>query len=237
MNRENEGAFKQTFSLDNRTGRFLKAELERVPLFDQARRFSCVFLSTSGKDAARLNHHLSTAGIRAYHAGDSREAEALFALTQAKILLIDIDRTFEPWLEILQTLDESHPDVLKVVLTARDENIWSLILARFALDVVPKPAHLGDLLGALEYAHSVEQEINDPERAREREQRVLAAIRSVSRPQTSTQNHPKTERTMVSTFRSIWHSIQARLSAMMDRVTYVWWKFGYHRTRKQPSHA
>jgi DNA-binding NarL/FixJ family response regulator len=237
MNQENEGAFKQTFSLDNCTGRFLKEELERVPLFDAARRFSCVFLSTSAKDADRLNHHLSAAGIRAYHASDTREAAVLLAITSARILLIDIDRTFEPWLEILQRLDESHPDVPKVVLTARDESIWSLILSYFALDVVPKPAHLGDLLGALESAHSLELEINDPERARERERRVLAAIRSASQPQTSKHLRPEIGRTIDSPPRSIWRSIRERLSVMMDRVTHVWWKLGCHRTRKQHSHA
>jgi hypothetical protein len=36
MNQEKEGAFKQTFSLDNCTGRFPKDELERVLLFDVA---------------------------------------------------------------------------------------------------------------------------------------------------------------------------------------------------------
>ena len=36
MNREKEGAFKQTFSLDDCTGRFLKGELGRVLLFDVA---------------------------------------------------------------------------------------------------------------------------------------------------------------------------------------------------------
>ena len=64
-------------------------------MFEAARRFSCVFLTTSGEGAARLNHQLSQAGIRAYHAVDTREAEVLLALTRAKVLLIDIDRTFE----------------------------------------------------------------------------------------------------------------------------------------------
>jgi DNA-binding NtrC family response regulator len=186
---------------------------------------------------AGQNHHLSAAGIRAYHAGDTREAEVLLAITSARILLIDIDRTFEPWLEILQKLDGSHPNVPKVVLTARDENIWFLVLSRFALDVVPKPAHLGDLLGAVEYAHMVEQELNDPERARERERRVLAAIRSASPPQTSKSLLPKIGKTIVSTPGSMWRSIRVRLSAMMDKVTHVWWKFGCHRARKQHSHA
>ena len=171
-----------------------------------------------------LNHQLSTAGIRAYHAGDTREAEVLLAITRAKILLIDIDRTFEPWLELLQKLDESHPDVPKVVLTARDPDIWSLILSRFALDVVPKPAHLGDLFGALECAHSLELEINDPERARERAKRgCWRRFAPLTQPRTSPP--------------LAWRSIRARLSAMMDRVTHVWWKFGRHRTRKQHSHA
>ena len=240
MNQEDEGAFKQTFSFDNGTGRFLKEELERVPIFDTARRFSCVFLSTSAKDAVRLNHHLSTAGIRAYHAGDTREAEVLFAITSARILLIDIDHTFEPWLEILQKLDESHPNVPKVVLTARDENTWFLVLSRLVLDVVPKPAHLGDLLGSVEYAHMVEQELNDPERARQRERRVLAAVRSASPPPISKSLLPKIGRAGVSTVRSLWRlwrAIRVRLSAMMDKATYVWWKFGCHRARKQHSHA
>jgi len=80
----------------------------------------------------------------------------LLAITSARILLIDIDRTFEPWTEILQTLDESHPNVPKVVLTARDEALWFPILSHFAVNVVPKPVNLGGLLGALEYAHSGE---------------------------------------------------------------------------------
>lgn len=237
MKQYNEGPFRQTFSLDNESGRFWKDEPERAPLFDAARRFSCVFLSTSVKDAVRLNHHLSAAGIRAYHAGDTGEAEMLLAITSAKILLVDIDRTFGPWREILQKMDESYPNVPQVVLTARDENIRSPILSRFALDVVPKPARLGELLGALEYAHSVEREIHDPERAREREMRVLAAIRSASQPQPSPHLHSKMERTIVSVPRAAWPSIRVRLSAMMDRVAHVWRKCGCHRIRKQHSHA
>jgi FixJ family two-component response regulator len=237
MRQDTEGPFKQTFSLDNRTGRFLKKELERVPLFDAARRFSCVFLSTSAKDAAKLNHHLLATGIRAYHAADTREAELLSAITGAKILLIDIDRTLEPWLEFLQRLDESQPNLPKVVLTARHESTWSLILSHFALDVVPKPAHLGDLLAALEHAHLVEQEINDPVRVRERELRVMAAIRSASQPQTLQLLRPRPEKPILSVPRSVWHSTRLRLSAMMDKVTHVWWRFGCCQTPKQRSHA
>ncbi|MEO8594276.1 MAG: response regulator [Candidatus Solibacter sp.] len=231
MEPESEGAFRQTFSFDNGTGRLVMEWFERVPVFDTARRFSCVFLSTSTKDAISLNHHLSAAGIRAYHAGDAREAEVLLAITSARILLIDIDRTFEPWLAILQTLDESHPDVPKVVLTAR--KTAARAFSRFALAVVPKPAHLGDLLGAVEYAHMVERELNDPERARERERRVLAAIRAAAAAQASKPLFPKSGKTLV----SLWCSIRAGLSAMMNKATHVWRKSGCHRARKQHSHA
>ena len=220
--KQDEGSFKLTFSRDNRTGHFLKDERAYARTPDTTRRFSCVFLSTSVKDAVGLNHQLSAAGIRAYHAGDTREAEVLLAITNAKILLIDIDRTFEPWPQILQKLDESHPNVPKVVVTARSPEIWFLILSlsHFVLDVVSKPAHLGDLIGALECAHSIELEINDPERARERELRVMAAIRSAVQPP-----------------RSLWHSIRVRLSAIMVKVTHVWWKFDCHRIRRQHSHT
>ena len=222
MKQDQGGSLKLTFSRDDRTGHFLKEERTSAPPLDAARRFSCVFLSTSVKDAAGLNYQLSAAGIRAYHAGDTREADVLLAITKAKILLIDIDRTFEPWPEILQKLDESHPNVPKVVVTARGPDIWFLILSlsHFVLDVVPKPAHLGDLIGALECAHSVELEINDPERAREREMRVMSAIRSAVPPP-----------------RSVWHSIWVRLSAIMVKVTHVWWKFSFHRVRRQHSHT
>jgi DNA-binding response OmpR family regulator len=189
------------------------------------------------KDAVKLNHHLSTAGIRAYHAHDDREAEVLLAITSAKILLIDVDRTFEPWLQTVQRLDQSHPDVPKIVLTARDEGTWRLMFFPFVLDVVHKPISLGDLLGALEYAHSVEREFNDPERARERVMRVLAAIRSLAQPQASKHLHPKIGRTPVPAPRSIWRSIWVRLPAMMDKVNHVWWRFGCHRTREQHSRA
>jgi DNA-binding response OmpR family regulator len=189
MKQDNGGPFGKIFSLDNGTGRFLKDELEHVPLLDAARRFSCVFLSTSAKDAVRLNQHLSAAGIRAYHAGDTREAEMLLAITSARILLVDIDRTIEPWPEILQKLDESHSNVPKVLLTARTKCISSLILSDFALDVVPKPAYLGDLLCALEWAHSVEQELNDPEIIRAIEMRVLVAIRSAAQQEASKHLH------------------------------------------------
>ena len=189
MKQDNGGPLGKIFSSDNGTGRFLKDELEHVPLLDAARRFSCVFLSTSAKDAVRLNQHLSAAGIRAYHAGDTREAEMLLAITSARILLVDIDRTIEPWPEILQKLDESHSNVPKVLLTARTKCISSLILSDFALDVVPKPAHLGDLLCALEWAHSVEQELNDPEIIRAIEMRVLVAIRSAAQQEASKHLH------------------------------------------------
>ena len=191
-------------------------------MLEAARRFSCVFLTTSGEGAARLNQQLSQAGIRAYHAADTREAEVLLGITRAKVLLIDIDRTFEPWLEILQKLEESHPRVPKVVLTGRGPDVRSLILSKFALDVIPKPANLGDLFGALECAHSLALEINDPERVREREARVMAAIRSLPQPRTSL---------------AAWRFIRRGVSAMMDRVTHVWWKFGCHRTGKQHAGA
>ena len=74
---------------------------------------------------------MTPAGIRAYHAGDTREVEVLLAITSARILLVDIDRTTEPWLEILQKLDQSHPNVPKVLLTARNNSMSSLILSRF----------------------------------------------------------------------------------------------------------
>jgi FixJ family two-component response regulator len=237
MKHNNEGFFKQTFSLDSRTGRLRREDFGDVPLFDATRRFSCIYLSASAKDAAKLNHHLSAAGIRVYLARDNREAEMLLAITSARILLIDIDHMIEPWLELLQTLEELHPDVPKVVLTARNESAWSLILPQFAIDVVPKPVHLGDLWGALESAHSMVEEINDPERAKERIRQVLATIRAASPDQTSKQVRPRIERTIVPSTLSSWRSTQARLSAMMDRVTHVWWKLACHRTRKQHSHA
>jgi DNA-binding NtrC family response regulator len=224
MRQDVQESFKLTCTRDNRTGRFLKVGPERLPRLAAARRFSCVFLSTSVQDAANLNHRLSTAGIRAYHAGDAREAEILLAITSAKILLIDIDRTFEPWLELLQKLDEKHPNTPKIVLTALDPHLWQLILSRFALDVVPKPAHLGDLFGALECAHWLELEINDPKRTRERSERVLQAIRDATLRRTSPQ-------------RSHWRSIRARLSAIMVKVTHVRWKFEHHRTGKQHPHS
>jgi len=216
MKQNTEGPFKQTVSLDKCIGRLLKEELERVPLFGAAKRFSVVFLSTSAKDALRMHHHLSAAGIRAYHASDAREAELLLVTTSAKILLIDIDRTAEPWRAILQSLGESHPNVPKVVLTARNENIWTLILSHFALDVIPKPAHLGDLFGALEYAHSAQQELNDPERRHERVMRVLKANRPAAQQVTSKHLHPEIGKTTVSIRRSVWYSIRVRLSAMMN---------------------
>ena len=237
MNQDKEGFCRQTISLDSRTARLQHEEFESVPLFDATRRFSCIFLSTSTKDAARLNRHLSAAGIRVYLAHDTREAETLLAITSAMILLIDIDRTIEPWLEILQILGASYPGMPKVVLTARHESAWSLILPRLALDVVPKPVHLGDLLGALESAHSIEEEMNDPKRAEERIRQVLAKIHSASPEQTAKQFRPDIERTIVSTPHSLWRSTLARLSAMMVRVTHVWWKFACHRIRRQDSHA
>jgi|SRR5579862_1464183 len=171
-------------------------------------RFSCVFLSTSAQDSGRLHHFLSAAGIRCYHASDTAEADVLLAITGAKILLVDIDRTSAPWPETLRIVEDAHPGVPKIVLTGRDERTWSLILGRFALDVIPKPAHLGDLIGALEYANSAAQEIHDPERARQRKTRIMEAIRTVTRP--------------------------VELSAMMmNKVTHVCWKFGRRRPRIQ----
>jgi hypothetical protein len=237
MNEANEGAFRPGFSLDNRTGPFLKHELERAPSTNFARRFSCVFLSASGKDAVRLNHHLTAAGIRAFHARDVRESEVLLAITSARILLIDIDHTFELWPEILQRLEESHPNVPKVVLTQGHENTWSLICPHLALDVIPKPAHLGDLLEALECAHSVELEINDPQCGKERIRRVLAAIRFGLKPQTAQHLLPKTGRSVGCTPRCICCSIKVPLSAMMGMETYAWWKARCHRSRRQHSHA
>jgi DNA-binding response OmpR family regulator len=231
MKQDNNLPFTQTLSPDDRSGTLLKEEFERVPLFQAARRFSCIFLSASAKDAARLNQHLSAAGIRAYRAANTDEAEVLLAVTSARILLIDIDRPFEPWLEILERLDKSHPNLPKVVLTAGDESIWSPILGHSALDVVPKPAHLDDLLGALEYAHLVEEEISDPERARERQMRVMAAIRTASQPRATKDRHPNNGRKK----RDLRHSMRLRLSVMMDKVNHVWWKFGRYRAGKQHS--
>ncbi len=237
MNEANKGAFHPGFSMDNRTGLFLKHEREHDPSTNFARRFSCVFLSASGKDAVRLSHHLSAVGIRAFHARDIRESEVLLAITSARILLIDIDHTFELWTEILQRLEESHPNVPKVVLTQRHENTWSLICPHLALDVIPKTAHLGDLLDALECAHSVELEINDPQRGKERIRRVLAAIRSGLNPQTSQHLLPKIGRSVGYTPRCTCCSIGAALSAMMGRETYAWWKARCHRSRRQHSRA
>lgn len=232
-----EKALKQPCSSDNRTGRRLKDELERAPSPDSARRFSCVFLSTSMKDADRLNHQLSAAGIRAYHAHDVRESEVLLAITSARILLIDLDQTFELWQEILQRLEESHPNVPKVVLTERNESIWSLMRRHVALDVIPKPAHLGDLFEALDHAHSVEQEINDPQHAHVRVTRVMAAVLSSPQPHGSSHLCPKIGTTIASIPLSSWRTIRARASVMMGKVSYVWWKSCCHRSRKQQTDA
>ena len=215
--------FRLTCTRDHITGRFLKSGPEPLRKLAEPRRFSCVFLSTSVQDAASLNHQLSAAGIRAYHASDAHEAEILLAITAAKILLIDIDRTFEPWLELLETLDEKHPHVPKIVLTARDPHLWELILSRFALDIVPKPANLGDVFGALECAHWLEIEINDPQRAQERSERVIQAIRDATRETTPPRTSPQASR---------WHSIRRCLSAIMVKVTHVCWKFERQRTRR-----
>jgi DNA-binding NtrC family response regulator len=153
---------------------------------------------------------------------DTREAELLLAITTAKILLIDIDRTFEPWLGILQKLEESHPKVPKVVLTGRGPDVQSLILSEYALDVISTPTNLGDLFGALECAHSLALELGDPDRVREREARVMAAIRSA--PPLKASHYAR-------------RFILRGVSAMMDWVTHVWWKFGCHRTRKQHAGA
>jgi CheY-like chemotaxis protein len=154
-------------------------KLERVSMFHPTmfhaaglpmrRRFCCVFLTASGRDAVRLNRHLSAVGIRAYHASDAQEAQMLLAITSARILLIDIDRTFDPWTEILQNLEQSHPNVPKVVLTGQDEALWFPILSHSAVDVVPKPLHLGGLLSALEHAQSIEPELSDAKLACARE--------------------------------------------------------------------
>jgi DNA-binding NarL/FixJ family response regulator len=237
MKQLTEGPFKQTFSLDNLTGRFLKEQPPPVPLFQVTRRFSCVFLSASAQEAAKLNTHLSAAGIRAYHAADTREVALLSALTRARILLIDIDCMFEPGLTVLERLDRRYPNLPKVVLTDRDEDLWSLILPGSAVDVVPKPVRLGGLLNALEHAHLVEQELNDPERVRIREMRVMAAIRTASQPGTLKHIHWDSERTTGHMPLSIRHSIRVRLSAMMGRVTHVWRRLGCQRAPKQHSHA
>ena len=103
----------------------------------------------------------------------------LLAITSAKILLIDIDRTFEPWLEVLQKLEESHPKVPKVVLTGRDPD-------RSVTDPFPicagcrsQASPPGRPFRGSGVCPWLELEINDPERAREREARVMAAIRSL----------------------------------------------------------
>lgn len=237
MKQDNAGFFKQTFSLDSRTGRVLVEEAGPVRRPATARRFSCVFLSTSAKDAASLNQRLSAAGIRVYLARDAREAELLLAITGAKILLIDIDRTIEPWPEILQTFDESHPGVPKIVLTGHSENAGQRMLPQFALDVVPKPACLGDLLGSLESAHSLEQALNDPQRARERIERVLARIHSTREEPEPEHIRPNVERVDVSSPVSLWHAFRVRLSGMMNKAAHVWWNVVRHQTRDRRSHA
>src|SRR5260370_38642346 len=92
MKPDKEGPFKVTFSRDNRTGHFLKEESEPIPLLDATRRFSCVFLSTSVNDAAGLNHQLSAAGCRSYHAGDISGADVLLSVTWRKRWLLRIER-------------------------------------------------------------------------------------------------------------------------------------------------
>ena len=87
MKQNSEWLFKQTFALDSRSGRLRREDLSNVQLFDATRRFSCVFLSTSTKDAAKLNQHLSAAGIRVYLAHDTRETEVLLAISGAKIIV------------------------------------------------------------------------------------------------------------------------------------------------------
>jgi hypothetical protein len=99
MKQYNKGAFKHTTPQNNRSGGFFKEEFERVPLFQAARRFSCVFLSASPKDAARLNHHLSAAGIRVYHAANTDEVEMLLAITSEVFDLKPTSERFRDFVE------------------------------------------------------------------------------------------------------------------------------------------
>ena len=109
--------FQAGFLRDNLTGRFLKADHGPPPCRCKAVRLC-------------IPHHIgnrccyaepSPIGSRNSCLPCGRHSRGcnLLAITRAKILLIDIDRTFDPWLETLQQFDEAYPEVPKVVLTGR----------------------------------------------------------------------------------------------------------------------
>jgi DNA-binding NtrC family response regulator len=141
-----------------------------------SRRYSVVFLSTSGKRASKLASLLSFAGIRVHQASAASEMRILLQITSAAVVLIDL-ANIEPCEEILRGLAADFPEVCAIVLAPPGAEPSAEFYAEGVFEVVVEPVRFLDLLAALESAHDFHQELSDPGRMRSRVDAIIQAVR------------------------------------------------------------
>lgn len=138
------------------------------------RRYSVVFLSTSGKRARKLASLLSVAGIRVHQAATASEMRILLQITSAAVVLIDLANS-EPCEAILGGLAADFPGTCVVVLCPPGAEGAAELYAQGAFEVVVEPARFLDLLTALESAREFHQELSDPVRLESRISAIIEA--------------------------------------------------------------
>ena len=139
-----------------------------------SRRYSVVFLSTSGKRATKLASLLSFAGIRVHQAPTAAEMRMLLQITSAAVVLVDL-ANIKSCGEILRGLAADFPDVGAVVLCPPGAE-GAKFYVDGAFEVVVEPARFLDLLAALESAREFHQELADPARMHSRIDAVMQAV-------------------------------------------------------------
>jgi DNA-binding NtrC family response regulator len=117
--------------------------------------FSCVYLTSSVREAERASSLLESAKIRIYRAAKLGDAEARLRLTRSRVLLADTSFRGGNWTEALQIAMQRRPTTALVVAARlADENLWISVIERGAYDLVVKPFQADELRRILENAHS-----------------------------------------------------------------------------------
>ena len=117
-------------------------------------RFSCVYLTSSAREAERAAELMEPEGIRLCHANCLKDAEAWLRFSQSHVLLTD--RTFSggDWRDARDmTLRLSFRTTLVVAARLADDKLWLEVLQGGAYDLVQKPFEADELRRSLENAN------------------------------------------------------------------------------------
>ncbi len=115
--------------------------------------FTCVYLTSSIREAERVSRILKPANILLYHAASLDEAEMRLRRAKVRVLLTNSSFRGGNWKDALETASHIRRAVAVVVAAkSADEQLWIAVLELGAYDLVQKPFEPDDLRRILETA-------------------------------------------------------------------------------------